>query len=414
MEYLPRKIEIFLGKWIERDEVILIKGPRQSGKTTFLKHLQEKYGGTYISLEFEDQAQTLIKDPLLFGKRYVEKKFLYIDEAQYVKDIGKYIKIIHDHYKGKLKILVTGSGSFEVKENLGRYLVGRAVYFELLPLSFEEFLLWKNRGLLEIFSEYSEKFWKFLTSGGSIQKEILFEKEFLKYWEEFLIYGGFPAVVKEEDKETKVFLLKNLIQTYLERDIFFFLNVRELEKFRNFLKSLSFLSGSLLELSNLAKELKLDYKTAVNYLNLLIQTYIVDLISPYHKNLLTELKKIKKLYFLDTGLRNAFLNNFSSFDSRTDRGELLENYVFSEFRKSGLEIKFWRTASKAEIDFVIFLNKNLIPVEVKLTPEIKKSLLSFLKTYCPDKAIIIGLHLEKIVSQKINRTNLLLFPCFYV
>lgn len=414
MEYFPRKIEKNLERWIKRDEVILIKGPRQSGKTTLLKYFQEKYGGTYISLEFEDQAQALIKDPLLFGKRYIEGKFLYIDEAQYVKDIGKYMKILYDHYKGRLKIFVTGSGSFEVKENLGKYLVGRAIYFELLPLTFEEFLLWKDKSLYEVFIEQSKEFFRFLASGRLIQREVIFEREFLKYWEEFLLYGGFPAVVKEQDEKVKVQLLKNLLQTYIEKDIFFFLNVRELEKFRSFLKSLSFLVGSLLELSSLAKELKMDYRTAANYLDLLIQTYIVESVSSYHKNLVTELKKAKKIYFLDTGLRNALLNNFSSFDNRTDKGVLLENYVFSELRKSGLEIKFWRTAAKAEVDFIVFCDENLIPVEVKLTPEITRSFISFIKNYSPERAIIISLNLKRISSKKVNHTEIFLFPCFYL
>lgn len=413
MEYFPRKIEKKLERWFEKGYVILIKGARQTGKTTLLKHFQERYGGTYISLEFEDLAEALVKDPLTFGKRFVEKKYLYIDEAQYVKNIGKYIKILHDFYKDKLKIIITGSGSFEIKENLGKYLVGRAVYFELFPLSFEEFLLWKDKELHKIFKEYFNELQNFLFKERAFKKFISFEKEFLNYWQEFIIYGGFPAIVKEKDNEAKIFLLKNLLQTYLEKDIFFFLGVRDLEKFRSFLKVLSYMSGYLLELNSLIKEIKLDYKTAMNYLNLLIHTYIIDLLSPYHKNLITELKKIKKIYFLDTGLRNAILNNFSLFDNRTDRGELLETFVFSELKKLGLEIKFWRTAGKAEIDFIIFSEKGLIPVEAKLTPEIKKGFLSFLKTYHPEKALMISLNLEEIELKKINNTKLLIFPCFY-
>lgn len=414
MEYLPRKIEKDLEKWINRGEVILIKGPRQSGKTTLLKYLQKKYGGTYVSLEFDDQAQALVKDPLLFGKRYIEGKFLYIDEAQYVKDIGKYVKILYDHFEGRLKIFVSGSGSFEVKESLGKYLVGRAIYFELLPLSFEEFLLWKDRGLYEVFTEQSKEFYRFLSTGRSIQREGLFEREFLRYWEEFLLYGGYPAVAKEQDEEVKVQLLKNLLQTYLEKDVFFFLGVRELEKFRSLLKSISFLAGSLLELSSLAKELRMDYRTALNYLDLLIQTYIVESVSSYHRNLVTELKKAKKVYFLDTGLRNAILNNFSSFDTRADKGVLLENFVFSELRKSGLEVKFWRTSAKAEVDFIVFYKENLLPLEVKLTPEITRSFISFLKSYSPERAIIISLNLKGISSKKLNHTEIIFYPCFYL
>ncbi|MEM3986900.1 MAG: DUF4143 domain-containing protein [Candidatus Methanomethylicia archaeon] len=117
---------------------------------------------------------------------------------------------------------------------------------------------------------------------------------------------------------------------------------------------------------------------------------------------------------MDTGLRNALLNNFSSFDNRTDKGVLLENYVFSELRKSGLEIKFWRTAAKAEVDFIVFYDENLIPVEVKLTPEITRSFISFIKNYSPERAIIISLNLKRISSKKVNHTEIFLFPCFYL
>ncbi|WP_022854134.1 AAA family ATPase [Thermodesulfatator atlanticus] len=97
MEYYPRIIEEKLEKWLPRKEIILLKGPRQSGKTTLLKHLQEKHGGAYISLEIEEYAKSLKTDPLLFAKRFLEQKILYLDEAQYLKDIGRYVKIIHDH-----------------------------------------------------------------------------------------------------------------------------------------------------------------------------------------------------------------------------------------------------------------------------------------------------------------------------
>ena len=188
MDYLPRKIEEKLEKWISREEIILIKGPRQSGKTTFLKHLEEKYGGEYISLEIEEYAEAIKKDPISFAKRFLGKKFLYVDEAQYVKEIGKYLKIIQDNFKGKLKLVVTGSGSFEVKENLGKYLVGRAVYFELLPLTFEEFLLWKREDLHSLYKEYNSLFWKFLKGEEVSLKSPIFEKEFTEFLEEFIIF----------------------------------------------------------------------------------------------------------------------------------------------------------------------------------------------------------------------------------
>jgi len=414
MDYLPRKIEKKLERWINREEIILIKGPRQSGKTTFLKHLEERYGGEYISLEIEEYAEAIKKDPISFAKRFLNKKFLYIDEAQYVKDIGKYLKIIQDNFKGKLKLIVTGSGSFEVKENLGKYLVGRAVYFELLPLTFEEFLLWKRENLYSLYKEYNSLFWKFLKDEEVLLRSPIFEKEFIELLEEFIIFGGFPAIVKEKDIQIKVELLKNLIQTYLEKDVFFFLNVRQLHKFKNFLKSLALNIGNIIEISSFSREFKMDFRTVEEYLNILIYTYIIELLLPFHKSLITELKKSKKLYFIDTGLRNALINNFVSFSERSDRGFLLENFVLSELRKNELETKYWRTAGKAEIDFIVFLENKTIPLEVKITPKIEKSLYSFIRTYKPERAVIMNLNFSDVFIKKINSTELAFIPCFYL
>jgi len=414
MDYLPRKIEKKLERWINREEIILIKGPRQSGKTTFLKHLEERYGGEYISLEIEEYAEAIKKDPISFAKRFLNKKFLYIDEAQYVKDIGKYLKIIQDNFKGKLKLIVTGSGSFEVKENLGKYLVGRAVYFELLPLTFEEFLLWKRENLYSLYKEYNSLFWKFLKDEEVLLRSPIFEKEFIELLEEFIIFGGFPAIVKEKDIQIKVELLKNLIQTYLEKDVFFFLNVRQLHKFKNFLKSLALNIGDIIEISSFSREFKMDFRTVEEYLNILIYTYIIELLLPFHKSLITELKKSKKLYFIDTGLRNALINNFVSFSERSDRGFLLENFVLSELRKNELETKYWRTAGKAEIDFIVFLENKTIPLEVKITPKIEKSLYSFIRTYKPERAVIMNLNFSDVFIKKINSTELAFIPCFYL
>ncbi len=413
MEYLPRIIEQKLDKWIFRKEVILLKGARQTGKTTLLKHLKEKYGGEYLSLEIEENAHALKKDPLSFAKKFLSKKILYLDEVQYVKDVGRYIKIVYDYFGEKLKLVLTGSGSFEVKENIGKYLVGRAVYFELFPLSFSEFLLWKNPELFNLYEEYQKSLWNFIYERTSVLKSCIFEKEFFKLFDEFLLFGGYPAIVKEEDFEIKKILLQNLVQTYLVKDVFFFLNVRQLEKFKTLLKTLAFNIGGILELSSLAKELKLDYRTAENYLSILVNTYVIELISPFYKSMVTELKKSKKLYFLDTGLRNAILGNFQEFEFRTDKGALLENFVCAELKKKGILPKFWRTSGKAEIDFIIDLDKKIIPVEVKMSPRLGRSFYSFLNTYRPERALILSYSPEVKIEKK-KKTLLGIAPCFFI
>ncbi|HID43896.1 MAG TPA: hypothetical protein EYP30_09045, partial [Archaeoglobaceae archaeon] len=211
-----------MDKWLERKEILLIKGARQSGKTTLLLHLKEKLDGNYITLEDEELKKSLESNPKQFVKRYLDKKVLLVDEAQYTKDIGKILKLLYDLHGEKLKLIVTGSGSFDIKVEVGKYLVGRAIYFELFPLSFEEFLLWKAKDLHKIFTDYKSQLMDFVHSGEKINEPV-FEKEFYSLLEKYIVFGGFPAVVKEDDDELKKELLKNLVRTYVEKDVFFFL-----------------------------------------------------------------------------------------------------------------------------------------------------------------------------------------------
>ena len=414
MEYYPRKIEKKLDKWLKRKEAIVVKGPRQAGKTTLFLHLKEKLGGNYVTLEDEDMLATFEKNPKGFAKRFLkkEKSFLFIDEAQYCKKAGKTIKLLFDLYADKLKLFVTGSGSFDIKVEIGKYLVGRAIYFELMPLDFEEFLLWKAKDLHKIFIDYKKTVMDFVSKGKTIEARPAFEQEFNSLLQEYLIFGGFPAVVKENDEKIKKELLKNLVRTYLEKDVFFFLNIRHIEKFRSLLSYLSFNIASLLKISSLMGDLKIDYKTAENYLSILSNSYIISLISPFHKNLTTELKKLKKIYFIDIGLRNSTINNFLPLESRTDRSIMLENFVFNELGDFEGKINYWRTTGKAEVDFILQLDKEIIPIEVKTRTKLERGFLSFLKMYRPKRALIFT---EKEFGiRKIEKTKVAFIPHFFI
>ncbi|MEM3832379.1 MAG: ATP-binding protein [Thermoprotei archaeon] len=414
MEYYPRKLEEELDKWIERKEVLIIKGPRQSGKTTLLLHLREKYGGVYVTFEDEDMLRSFEEAPKEFVLRFLQegKEILFLDEAQYSRKVGKNIKLLFDLFSEKLKFVVTGSGSFDIKVEVGKYLVGRAIYFELLPLSFEEFLLWKAKDLHKIFLEFKNQVKLFILNGKKIEVSPVFQREFSSLLEEYIIFGGFPAIVKEKDEKIKAELLKNLMRTYVEKDVFFFLNVREIEKFRKLLNYLSLTTGSLLELSSLMKEIGIDYKTLESYLSILLNTYIISFVSPFYRNLVTELRKAKKVYFIDTGLRNSLINNFLPLASRTDKGILFENFIFNELRGLGFDVKYWRTSGKAEMDFIIELQNQLIPVEVKSFGKIKRGFLSFINTYRPKSAIVFTEN--EFMIKRINDTNVAFLPHFLI
>ncbi len=414
MEYYPRKIEEKMDRWIKRREVILLKGPRQSGKTTLLLHLKEKHGGNYVTLEDEEMLATFEKTPKEFVKRFLNKKrtLLFIDEAQYCREAGRRIKFIFDMFSDRVKLFVTGSGSFDIKVEIGKYLVGRAIYFELLPLDFEEFLMWKAKDLHRVFVSYKDAVKDFVLKGKRIDVEPAFRREFITLLQEYVRFGGFPAVVKEGE-EIKNELLKNLVRTYVEKDVFFFLGVRHMEKFREMLKYLSFNTSSLLEISSLMRELGMDYRTIDHYLSILLNTYIISLLPPFHRNLSTELKKAKKVYFTDTGLRNSLINNFLPLESRTDKGGLLENFVLNELKASfDCKVKYWRTTGKAEVDFVLNFGETLIPVEVKSQAKFRKGFLSFLKTYRPERALVFTE--REFGTKNIGHTKVAFVPHFFV
>ncbi len=403
MEYYPRKVEQNLDKWLGRREAVVIKGPRQAGKTTLLLHLKEKLGGSYVTLEDPDMLEEFDKRPKQFARRFGGN--LFLDEVQYSKNAGRVIKLIYDLFP-EIKLFISGSGSFDVRVPISKYLVGRAILFELYPLSFEEFILWKARDLYDIYIENKREVGKFM-AGEKAKPEKAFENEFKILLEEYIIYGGFPAVVKESDYEIKAQLLKSLQQTYLEKDVFFFFDIRHLEKFRDVLRFLSFNTGKLLEPFTLSKDLSIDIRTLWNYLSVLENTYVIRLVRPFFQNVSTEIRKRRKIYFVDTGLRNAILSNFTELSSRTDSGQLLENHVFIQLRDYG-EVRYWRTKGMAEVDFILFKNNELIPVEVKSLGNIKRGFLSFLKRYNPKRAIVFSG--KDFGVKKVGKTEILFLP----
>jgi len=407
VEYLPRLIEGELDKWMEREEFIIIKGPRQSGKTTLLNHLTEKYKGEYFTLEDPSHLELFDKDPKGFVEM-AKSKFIFLDEAQYSRNAGKNLKLIYDLYKGKVKLVVSGSGSFDVKVPIGSYLVGRCVYFDLLPLNFGEFLLWKNERLFRLFRERRNALLNLIKGEEVELKDVVLKRSFLRMLNEFLVFGGFPKVVKESEKEE---VLRNLTITYLERDVNFFFNVFHLENFRKLMKYLAFNLGDGLELSRVSREIGISFQTLQRYISVLVHTYVIELVPPFHRNVTTEIKRTNRFYFIDVGMRNFLLNDFRRLENRIDKGKLYENFVLIELRGLG-EIKYWRTKTRKEVDFVLETRGEFIPIEVKAKPRVTKGLRKFIKVYKPRLAIVFN---EEVLEvDKIGETKVIFAPIFYI
>jgi hypothetical protein len=405
MEYIPRVLLNEIIEYIDRREIIAIKGPRQSGKTTLLKMLKDFLINEknidedhiiYLTFEDNEILYKFSENPKDFIRKYItdnKRYYFLIDEAQYCKDLGKKLKLIYDLFEN-IKIIITGSSSLELKNETAKYLVGRLLEFELYPLNFYEFLLYKDQKIARIYKEWNEKIINFLMNSNDfeIKKDIdIYIDDLLKYLNEYIKFGGYPAIVKAKSEKEKIFLLKNLINTYLDRDIVSFLNIRDTIKFRRLITALSSLNGSLINIMQLANEVNSYFKEITDLLDILEQTYIIRRIRPFHKNLVTELKKENKIYFVDTGLRNYLINNFNDIEIRNDSGTLIENFILNELYQYG-KINFWRTKNKAEVDF-IFEGKEIIPIEVKFSI-IKKNILtrslhSFIKNYNSKFSIIV-------------------------
>jgi predicted AAA+ superfamily ATPase len=405
MEYIPRVLLNEIIEYIDRREIIAIKGPRQSGKTTLLKMLKDFLINEknvdedhiiYITFEDNEILYKFSENPKDFIRKYItdnKRYYFLIDEAQYCKDLGKKLKLIYDLFEN-IKIIITGSSSLELKNETAKYLVGRLLEFELYPLNFYEFLLYKDQKIAKIYREWNEKILNLLINNidFEIKKDVdIYINDLLKYLNEYIKFGGYPAIVTAKSEKEKIFLLKNLINTYLDRDIVSFLNIRDTIKFRRLITALSSLNGSLINIMQLANEVNSYFKEIIDLLDILEQTYIIRRIRPFHKNLVTELKKENKIYFVDTGLRNYLINNFNDIEVRNDSGTLIENFVLNELYQYG-KINFWRTKNKAEVDF-IFEGKEIISIEVKFSI-IKKNILtrslySFIKNYNSKFSIIV-------------------------
>lgn len=400
--FIERDIQKDIEKWINEKEIIAIRGARQTGKTTILLKIKDKLIESRISerniyyLTFEDDNLRLRfeKDPLEFVSYYInlskDKTYFLIDEIQYVKDVGKKLKLIYDTYDN-IKIIITGSSSFDLT-NLGKFLVGRVIFFDNHPFNFREFLKTKDEKLLSLYDKN-----KLYLFNPDIKPEILFIDELNKCLHEFLTYGGYPRVVLEKDISKKKEILRNLFTTYIEKDVVGLYGNKYRDNVVKLLKTLSVIMGNVVNYETLSEHSSLKYNDVLKILPILQDSFIINIAKPFHKNKLNELRKNPKIYFVDYGFRNYIIENFDNLEF----DYLYENFVFNQvkFDHNNKTLKYWRTTNKTEVDFVID-DHNIIPIEVKTTAKVTRSLMSFLLTYKPKYAIITDLKEYKKLSVK--------------
>jgi len=391
--YIPRTLEVKLRKFLSVPEVIVIVGARQVGKTTLMNRLYEGLPGPKAFLDFEDPELVALfeEDIKAFAQLYVKgKQYLFIDEFQHAKQGGKLLKYLHDH--SDTKFIISGSSSLDLTVSAA-YLVGRIFVFELFPLSFAEFLSYKSPELLPIPKER-------ISRGIPISTSL--HHQLLPYFEEFSIWGGYPRVAIAQNAEEKAEVLKNILVTYLLKDIRGFFRLASESGLQKLVKALALQIGSLIQYSELSQVSGLRYATLKEYLSILEETYILKLVRPFFTNKRLEITKNPKVYFVDTGLRNYLTQDFRGWSRRTDIGHLIENVIATELMKKEVPLNFWRTKSKGEVDFIVPTRDHVIPLEVKssVVKSVGKSFLSFVEKYQPVKGYILhsGLPQERIIK----------------
>ena len=422
-EIFPRDLLLKLEKWIDRREAFAIKGPRQSGKTTLLKILEEKLAdkGEVIFLNFEDPdvLEAFEASP----KRYIQsfmrgpgRHYFLMDEYHYVKDSGKKLKLLYDTFENA-KFMVTGSSSLELTGAMAKFLVGRVFFFELLPLSFHEFLTAKNERLAKLHGERNEAVKKFLLEGRIELEEDIFIEEFRPLLHEYLTFGGYPAAVKAEDIETKRVILKGIYDTYVPKDVVEFLKFTDAFKYRDAVRALAASVGGLINYQAIGSAIQSYFKEFKRIISILSETYVITFVRPFFRNPRTELRKAPKLYFYDMGLRNHVMGNFNPLEGRTDAGVVVENFALLGLMHAfpGEPVSYWRTIAKAEVDFVLRLGGELIPIEAKYQrfkqPKVSRSMRSFIKTYKPKRAVVVTRGLW--ARTKLGETEVLFAPTCY-
>jgi len=371
-----RKIIDEILKELYGKEVIILYGARQVGKTFILywlkKFLQEKKEQIYyLDLEERRYLEILNQGPenlekLIREEGFDLKKrvFVLIDEIQYLDNPTNFLKLVSDHYQN-LKLIVSGSSTFEIKKKIDKALVGRAFVFEIFGLSFEEFL---------IFKEYQKPMKPVLTR--------VKEEKLKELFTEFVLYGSYPKISLIPEKEKKEKYLWQIIDTYLRKDIRDLAEIKEVEKFNKLLEVLASQTGKLLNIEELSNSCRLAKQTVERYLFILENTYVIRLVRPFFKNLRSELFKTPKIYFYDSGLAHLL---WLKVISPEILGEIFETVIFSELVKNfGKEsVNFWRTKDKKEIDFILRYKNKIIPIEtrVNFASFLKRPIDYFLKKY---------------------------------
>ncbi len=395
--YYKRTLEEKIERYLETPEMIAIFGPRQVGKTTLLKRIASKVANpTFLSFEDIETKVLFEEDIESFIALHIDPyDHIFIDEFQYAKDGGKSLKYIYDISENK-KIFISGSSAMELSIQAIRHLAGRIFVFHLYSFSFTEYLQTKDENLHRLF----------LQTGLDLSSALA--DRIYRYFDEYLIYGGYPRVLLSDTHEEKVEVLKNLLSVYLLRDIKEIARIPDETRMYKLLKALSLQIGNIVVYNELANLIGVQSSKLKEYLSIFEKAFLIRPVTPFFTNKRLEIVKNPEIFFLDLGLRNVIINNFSSPQDRVDSGALLENFVLRELIER--DLKYYRTKNGAEVDFIL---EEAIPVEVKshlASMKVSRSYHYFLDHYYPPRGYV--LNYDQIGSKRVQNAEVRFLPHF--
>lgn len=387
---IKRSILNKLQAHLSNSEMTVLTGPRQVGKTYLMKMMLDALVSkgektVFLSLDndedqpyFENQSKLINFLKLQFGNSF---GYVFIDEIQKKENAGVFLKGIYDQ-KLPFKFILSGSGSLDLKARIKESMAGRKRIFEIEPISFNEFVNYKTD------YKYEDKLDNFFEIEKSKSLNLL---------NEYLSFGGYPKVVLASTLEEKKAEIVEIYKSYVEKDVTNLLKVEKPNSFKILLKLIASQIGGLVNVSELANTIGISPKTVENYLWYLEETFILRKVTPFYRNIRSELTKSPVYYFVDLGLRNYLIGMFgSNLLSSQLTGHLFENFVFNKLKDLDIgDVHFWRTKDNAEVDFILESGLKIIPIEVKYK-ELKfvkttRSFKSFLTKYSPEKSYIVHL-----------------------
>ena len=371
---IQRPIYSKITKWLDTNKIILLIGARQVGKTTLLQSIQQKLqerdeNTLYIPVDDEPQKD-YYKSTNAFlaylkkahGLESTKKLFVFLDEIQYLSEAGRFLKTVFDAAKRQqynLQLIVSGSSALQLTKNAG-YLTGRKIEFTIHHFSFFEYL--------QSASEYSYSQKIPLNNKDLAPFYADFKNDLEHHFTTFAYWGGYPEVVTTNEREKKYQILSEIVKTYIDEDIRGLLHVEHVTGFLNLISILASQTGNLMNKYEIRNTLNMHNRTLDKYLAILQGTYLFDYVRPHFTNLRKELTKMPKVFAQDMGMIAHTLQLAPQQDYRLLQGALIENVIYTELIKQlpdYAQIKFYRTVSGAEIDFIVDFRNALLPIEVK-------------------------------------------------